>query len=149
MWVDAAEDDWAWGDHAQPPSLRAKAKCVGRSELGMHAWIAHCASSFRAVQNYSGGVICLRATLVIVPVSLLGQWADESRDFAPRLKVVTWHSCAHKDPKKPWGAKSTQAEIMARFGTADLILTTSGMAAKLLGYRFHRIVVDEVRGHHI
>lgn len=134
IWVDASEDDWAWGDWAAPATL------VSTRHPELHGWIRECKGGFQALQRYSEGIIRLRATLVIAPVSLLGQWADEVRDFAPGLKVVTWHSCAHK--ASVWAA--SQAKVLASFTSADVILTTSGMAAKLLGYSFHRIVVDEV-----
>lgn len=126
IWVDAGEDDWAWGDWAAPATL------VSTRHPELHGWIRECKGGFQALQRYSEGIIRLRATLVIAPVSLLGQWADEVRDFAPGLKVVTWHSCAHK--ASVWAA--SQAKVLASFTSADVILTTSGMAAKLLGYSF-------------
>ena len=135
LWVDAKEDDWAWGDHPSPAALRPGAP--------LHRWIGACAAGFGAVQRYSDQLVWLGATLVIAPVSLLGQWADEIAQFAPRLRVVTFHSCAIKP--KPGGLMSASLEQAVRgFAKADVVLTTSGMAAKLLGYRFHRIVVDEV-----
>lgn len=174
MWVDAKEDDWAWGDLA-PPHVPAKLR---QSNLALHGWIRQCKRGFSRMQAYSLQLITLRATLVIAPVSLLGQWHDEIADFAPSLRVVTWHACAHTGvaarassangegsscshgngtgsssssssgkkkvagPPKPWSEVSKA--ILGQFETADIVLTTSGMAAKLLGYRFHRIVVDEV-----
>lgn len=136
LWVGAKEDDWAWGDWDTPALL------LPSRHPSLHGWIRDCKGGFRALQHYSNELVRLRATLVIAPVSLLGQWADEIRDFAPGLRVVTWHACAHANNRSLW--TSDQARVLASFGEADVILTTSGMAAKLLGYRFHRIIVDEV-----
>ena len=141
LWVDAAEDDWAWGDLVPPHVPRRLLADTQEDTLPhrVHGWIRECKKTFAKLQAYSHQVILLKATLVIAPVSLLGQWADEIEDFAPGLSVVTWHSCAHKGRSMP-----SATDVLARFSRADIVLTTAGMAAKLLGYRFHRIIVDEV-----
>lgn len=47
------------------------------------SWKAH--SSWRAVMH-------LKLTVIIVPPSLLGQWRDELKKFAPQLKVLVYHN---------------------------------------------------------
>ena len=59
FWVDAREDDWAWGDH--PPKADSERPV---------SWIQRCKNEFVRMQEYSDQVVWLRATLVIVPVSL-------------------------------------------------------------------------------
>eukprot|EP01052_Picozoa_sp_SAG31_P008544 SAG31_NODE_434_length_15737_cov_10.315450_4_plen_989_part_00 len=154
LWIDATEDDWAWGDLG-PPHVPAALQPIFRirpdqtltqqqrlQHRGLHGWIRLCKQGFRRVQGYTHHLVVLTSTLVIAPVSLLGQWADEIREFAPRLRVITWHSCAHKD----WDSRRILARLTDARGWSnyDIVLTTSGMAAKMLGYRFHRIIVDEV-----
>jgi len=53
-----------------------------------------------------------RATLVVLPVSLVGQWASEVSKHAPALSVLVFH-----------GAKRKSIPTSAFLG-ADIVLTT-------------------------
>jgi len=124
LWVDPAEDEWAWGLHNCAPSA-----CPAR---------VHCdREAFAAMQQ--DNAVC-RATLVIAPMSLLGQWADEIRKFAPSLTQLTYHACAHTSAE--W-AKNRDF-LVSKMGSIDIVLTTAAIACKLSSCRFHRIIVDEV-----
>ncbi len=67
-------------------------------------------------------------TLIIAPASLLGNWRQEFRKFAPHLTVFT----AHRSQASP----REIAELVAGTGTgaaarADVVLTTYGMLVRL------------------
>jgi superfamily II DNA or RNA helicase len=73
-----------------------------------------------------------KATLVLAPVSLLGQWLDEINHFAPNLRV----------------AMLTTQSKGSGCG-ADVVLAThqalvSSVSLSIRQYRYHRIIVDEV-----
>ena len=74
-------------------------------------------------------------TLIIAPNTLLGQWEDEIRKFAPRLKVLSLY-----------GRKPAATEVVA----ADVLLTTPGCADQeklLLQQPIHRLFLDEAHTH--
>jgi superfamily II DNA or RNA helicase len=96
--------------------------------------------AFTGSTTLSDELVFLKATLVIVPTSLLGQWGDELSDFAPGLQVLTWHQSAHKNMNESDLFKKVYKNIDA----ADVVLTTSTMACKLPLLRFRRIIVDEI-----
>jgi SWI/SNF-related matrix-associated actin-dependent regulator of chromatin subfamily A3 len=80
----------------------------------------------------------IKATLIIAPVALLGQWADEIRKYAPGLRVVL----AHLNGKD---AKAIKAGTMD-LREPDVILCTA--RTQLPPYmhawiRFHRVILDE------
>ncbi|MEU7572785.1 DEAD/DEAH box helicase [Micromonospora sp. NPDC049240] len=78
-------------------------------------------------------------TLLVCPMSLVGNWQREAATFAPDLRVHVHH-----------GAERTRGE---EFGVAvqeaDLVLTTYSVAARdavdLAGVDWHRVVVDEAQ----
>ena len=78
-------------------------------------------------------------TLLVCPMSLVGNWQREARRFAPALRVHVHH-----------GAERTRGEEFAEVvrGT-DLMLTTYGLAARdaadLAGTAWHRVVLDEAQ----
>src|SRR5690606_685104 len=73
-------------------------------------------------------------TLLVCPMSLLGNWQREAARFAPGLNVYTHHGPG-RDP--------------ARLGEADLVLTTYGTAqrdlAALREVSWRRVVCDEAQ----
>jgi non-specific serine/threonine protein kinase len=78
-------------------------------------------------------------TLLVCPMSLVGNWQREAARFAPELLVHVHHGA-----ERPRGA-----EFAAAVRDADLVLTTYSLAARdaaALGeVDWHRIVVDEAQ----
>ena len=74
------------------------------------------------------------ASLIVMPASLIHNWRNEIRRFAPSLRVLE-----HTGMQRMTSA--------GFFGSADVILTTYGTLrndlALFLQYRFHYIVLDE------
>nr|WP_228532199.1 DEAD/DEAH box helicase [Micromonospora sp. ANENR4] len=78
-------------------------------------------------------------TLLVCPMSLVGNWQREAAKFAPGLRVHVHH-----------GAERARGESFATaVGEADLVLTTYSVAARdafeLAGVDWHRVVVDEAQ----
>ncbi|MFG3579058.1 SNF2-related protein [Micromonospora chersina] len=78
-------------------------------------------------------------TLLVCPMSLVGNWQREAAKFAPRLRVHVHH-----------GAERARGEeFAAAVHAADLVLTTYSVAARdayeLAGADWHRVVVDEAQ----
>ncbi|MEE2046261.1 DEAD/DEAH box helicase, partial [Nocardiopsis tropica] len=78
-------------------------------------------------------------TLLVCPVSLVGNWRREAERFAPDLRVHVHHG-----PDRPSG------NALARLvGGCDLVVTTYGVvtrdAQELSGMPWHRIVCDEAQ----
>jgi non-specific serine/threonine protein kinase len=81
----------------------------------------------------------LGPTLVLCPMSLVGNWQREAARFAPRLSVYVHH-----------GPDRLQGKPFARqAGRADLVLSTYGLAARdqelLATVRWRRMVLDEAQ----
>ncbi|MFB9236113.1 DEAD/DEAH box helicase [Plantactinospora siamensis] len=78
-------------------------------------------------------------TLVICPMSLVGNWQREAARFVPGLRVHVHHGAE----------RARGAEFAAAVRDADLVLTTYSLAARdavaLAGIDWHRIVVDEAQ----
>ncbi|MFY1672424.1 SNF2-related protein [Plantactinospora sp. WMMB334] len=78
-------------------------------------------------------------TLLVCPMSLVGNWQREAARFVPELRVHVHHGA-----ERPRGA-----EFAAAVRDADLVLTTYSLAARdaaALGeVDWHRIVVDEAQ----
>ncbi|WP_431869653.1 SNF2-related protein [Nocardiopsis eucommiae] len=78
-------------------------------------------------------------TLLVCPVSLVGNWRKEAERFAPGLRVHVQHG-----PDRPTG------NALARLvGGCDLVVTTYGVVARdaeeLSGMPWHRVVCDEAQ----
>ncbi|MEU4369339.1 DEAD/DEAH box helicase [Micromonospora chersina] len=78
-------------------------------------------------------------TLLVCPMSLVGNWQREAAKFAPHLRVHVHH-----------GAERARGEAFAAaVDAADLVLTTYSVAARdayeLAGVDWHRVVVDEAQ----
>ncbi|WP_374058428.1 DEAD/DEAH box helicase, partial [Marinitenerispora sediminis] len=78
-------------------------------------------------------------TLLVCPVSLVGNWQREAAKFAPKLRVHVHHG-----PERPHG------NALARLlGEADLVVTTYGVvlrdADELAAMPWHRVVCDEAQ----
>ncbi|WP_425412984.1 DEAD/DEAH box helicase [Micromonospora nigra] len=78
-------------------------------------------------------------TLLVCPMSLVGNWQREAARFTPRLRVHVHH-----------GAERARGEAFTTaVHDADLVLTTYTVAARdapdLAGIDWHRVVVDEAQ----
>ncbi|WP_438941349.1 SNF2-related protein [Micromonospora craterilacus] len=78
-------------------------------------------------------------TLLICPMSLVGNWQREAARFAPGLRVHVHH-----------GAQRARGEgFVTAVHAADLVLSTYSVAARdavdLAGIDWHRVVVDEAQ----
>ncbi|GII91214.1 DEAD/DEAH box helicase [Sinosporangium siamense] len=78
-------------------------------------------------------------TLLICPMSLVGNWHREAGRFAPSLRVYIHHG----------GGRTRGAEFDAAAGEADLVVTTYGTALRdldmLAGVVWGRVVCDEAQ----
>jgi SNF2 family DNA or RNA helicase len=78
-------------------------------------------------------------TLLVCPMSLVGNWQREAAKFAPELRVHVHHGA-----ERPRGAK-----FAAAVSAADIVVTTYSIAARdaeALGeVAWHRVVVDEAQ----
>ncbi|MEY9964340.1 superfamily II DNA or RNA helicase [Streptacidiphilus sp. MAP12-16] len=92
-----------------------------------------------AVEQAAGPVA--GPTLVVVPMSLVGNWTRECARFAPMLRVYVHHGAG-----RPGGA-----ELRRTVAGADVVITTYGLVqrdfAALRSVDWHRVVADEA--HHI
>ncbi len=78
-------------------------------------------------------------TLLVCPMSLVGNWQREAARFTPGLRIHVHH-----------GAERARGEgFAAAVHAADLVLTTYSVAARdaydLAGTDWHRVVVDEAQ----
>jgi SNF2-related domain/SNF2 Helicase protein/Helicase conserved C-terminal domain len=80
-------------------------------------------------------------TLVVCPMSLVGNWQRECARFAPRLRVHVHHGAGRPNGR----------ELRAAVAGADVVITTYGLVlrdfAALRAVRWHRVVADEA--HHL
>ncbi|HXN60288.1 MAG TPA: DEAD/DEAH box helicase [Acidimicrobiales bacterium] len=81
----------------------------------------------------------LGPTLVLCPMSLVGNWQREAARFAPKLEVYVHHG-----PDRLAGKAFTR-----HAGQVDLVLSTYGLAARdresLAGVHWRRMVLDEAQ----
>ncbi|MEV4541218.1 DEAD/DEAH box helicase [Micromonospora echinaurantiaca] len=78
-------------------------------------------------------------TLLVCPMSLVGNWQREAARFAPGLRVHVHHGAE----------RARGAEFTTAVHDADLVLTTYSVAARdaldLAGIDWHRVVLDEAQ----
>ncbi len=78
-------------------------------------------------------------TLLVCPVSLMGNWRRESEKFAPALRVHVHHGA-----DRPFGN-----DLARLVGACDLVITTYGMVAReveeFAALPWHRVVCDEAQ----
>lgn len=75
-----------------------------------------------------------KASLILAPTSLVGNWFEEAKRFTPALKVLVFHgSERHRDD----------------FDDYDLVVSTYGLIqrdkVRFLGYSFYYIILDEAQ----
>src|SRR5665811_1631227 len=80
-------------------------------------------------------------TLVVCPVSVLGNWQSELDRFAPELSVLVYHG--------PGRRRDHDEPFAERAGAADVVLTTYSLVARdtddLTAVRWGRLVLDEAQ----
>ncbi|MFF7154559.1 SNF2-related protein [Streptomyces sp. NPDC008139] len=78
-------------------------------------------------------------TLVVCPMSLVGNWRRETAAFAPKLRVYVHHGAG----------RLTGTELAAAVRGADLVITTYGLVQRdheaLAAVTWRRLVVDEAQ----
>jgi SNF2 family DNA or RNA helicase len=78
-------------------------------------------------------------TLLLCPMSLVGNWQREAAKFAPGLRVYAHHGAARRSGEA----------LRERLADTDLIVTTYATASRdieeLAGYQWHRVVLDEAQ----
>jgi non-specific serine/threonine protein kinase len=78
-------------------------------------------------------------TLLVCPMSLVGNWQREAAKFAPMLRVHVHHGAE----------RARGSEFTAAVRDADLVITTYSIAARdataLAEIEWHRLVVDEAQ----
>lgn len=78
-------------------------------------------------------------TLLVCPMSLVGNWQREAAKFAPSLRVHVHHGAE----------RARGAEFRAAVAAADLVITTYSIAARdaaaLKSLSWHRLVLDEAQ----
>jgi SNF2 family DNA or RNA helicase len=79
------------------------------------------------------------ATLLLCPMSLVGNWQREAARFTPGLRVYPHHG-----PQRRHGD-----ELAGQLAAADLVVTTYATAARdideLAGFEWQRVVLDEAQ----
>lgn len=82
-----------------------------------------------------------KASLLIIPASLIANWQSEIEKFFPGLKYYTAHPSAHKSQK----VKAKNTKILDRL---DLVITTYALVQKyewLQSYKWSYIILDEAQ----
>ncbi|HET7247508.1 MAG TPA: DEAD/DEAH box helicase [Streptosporangiaceae bacterium] len=78
-------------------------------------------------------------TLLLCPMSLVGNWQREAARFAPALRVYAHHG----------RERLREGELAGRLAAADLMVTTYATATRdieeLAGYEWRRVVLDEAQ----
>ena len=78
-------------------------------------------------------------TLLLCPMSLVGNWQREAARFAPALRVYAHHG----------RERLRSGDLAARLAQADLIITTYATATRdideLAGHEWRRVVLDEAQ----
>ncbi len=78
-------------------------------------------------------------TLIVVPMSVVGNWVRESKRFAPSLRVMVHHGVE----------RATGDEFFKMVGQADLVITTYALAHRdhetIECVRWGRVVLDEAQ----
>ena len=78
-------------------------------------------------------------TLLLCPMSLVGNWQREAERFAPALRVYAHHG----------RERLREGELAGRLAQADLMVTTYATATRdieeLAGYEWRRVVLDEAQ----
>ncbi len=94
-----------------------------------------------AFLNVARGSNGKRASLLVIPASLIGNWVSEIRRFSPTLRFFVAHPEAHRPKKvKPLARESIDRQ--------DLVITTYALAQRYEWLRAHRwayVILDEAQ----
>ncbi|HEY2575466.1 MAG TPA: SNF2-related protein [Streptosporangiaceae bacterium] len=91
------------------------------------------------VSGVHGEAVRRSSSLLICPMSLVGNWEQEAAKFTPGLRVYVHHG----------GDRRSGEELIEALEAADLVITTYGVAARdrdeLAKVAWGRVVVDEAQ----
>jgi SNF2 family DNA or RNA helicase len=134
-----------FGAELRPYQQRGLSWLVFLSSLGLGACLADDMGLGKTVQllalelAHRAGNAPLGPTLLVCPMSLVGNWQREAARFAPQLRVYAHHG---RD-------RLTGAALSERLAETDLVVTTYATATRdiddLSGYEWHRVVLDEAQ----
>ena len=92
----------------------------------------------RLTAKFAVQKLALKTTLVLTRNSLLGQWKDELRKYAPQLKVITYHGSSKERRDLEKGVTDlTKVDVVLGTPTTSLPCWLRTVAS------FHRVIVDE------
>ncbi|MEF8825675.1 MAG: DEAD/DEAH box helicase [Halapricum sp.] len=144
-WVEAAETPTGFDGQLRPYQKRGLGWITYLEELGFGGCLADDMGLGKTIQvlarlvaertdtNSSG------TTLVVCPLSVVGNWKHETHEFAPQLDVYVHHGTDRKSGE-------TLADALAAH---DVIVTTYGVVRndidQLQDIQFHRVVLDEAQ----
>ena len=126
--------DWLWFLH----NLRFGACLADDMGLGKTVQLLAFLSSLRSGKN---GDSSQKASLLIIPASLIANWEQEIMRFFPTLKFFTAHPQANKNGNVEPADKSW-------FDSLDLVITTYALAQKyqwLKEYSWRYVILDEAQ----
>jgi len=142
--LQLAEAPVGFGATLRPYQQRGLSWLAFLGSLGLGACLADDMGLGKTVQllaleaaDRAGGAT--GPTLLLCPMSLVGNWQREAARFAPELVVY-----AHHGGQRPRGDN-----LRARISESDLVLTTYATATRdieeLAGYPWRRVVLDEAQ----
>ncbi|KAG1460998.1 hypothetical protein G6F56_005821 [Rhizopus delemar] len=125
-------DDMGLGKTVQAISVICRNPCDNFTQVNL--------KTISASTTNVRGVLQLKATLVICPVSLIDQWRREiETKTEPSLKVLVYHGTSRT--KNPYYFASYDVIVTSYTVTAtDFIETRKGPLSKVI---FHRVILDE------
>jgi SNF2 family DNA or RNA helicase len=125
-------DDMGLGKTVQLLSLLSSGRTARRAVRQDETWTVHAKPGF-VLDEYDF------PTLLICPMSLVGNWQREAERFTPHLAVHVHHGAG----------RLSGAELSAALATADLVITTYQVAVRdreaLSAMSWARLVCDEAQ----
>ena len=107
--------------------------------LGKTVQLLALEATARSRQAAANGDSTSRPTLLLCPMSLIGNWESEAHRFAPALRVLAYHG-----PDRPHGT-----DLIAALAEVDVVVTTYATALNdiddLAEIEWERVVLDEAQ----